>query len=81
MGCPAGSDEDKGITWVSGDSDERVLKNYEDFKKNRLPGGKYEGKLDFLKISQIFQNIELISFLYSNYLQVVDHRKKWLNEQ
>ena len=43
LGCPAGSDEDKNITWVSGDADERVLKNYEDFKKNRLPGGRYEG--------------------------------------
>ena len=43
LGCPAGQDEEKGISWVSGDSDERVLKNYEDFKKNRLPGGRYEG--------------------------------------
>ena len=43
IGCRAGSDEDKGITWVSGDADDRVLRNYEDFKKNRLPGGRYEG--------------------------------------
>ena len=41
-----------GKTAFGKDHNFDTITNYEDFKKNRLPGGKYEGKLDFLKISQ-----------------------------
>ena len=43
LGLKGFTDEETGMVVIAGDADERVLRNYEDFKKNRLPGGRYEG--------------------------------------